>query len=355
MLHGRIAEDRMTQILKDPSILKAKPQGKIVSIMFIDIVGFSQLAEQQTPEAAFTSLKALFETLRSIVLRHNGVVDKTQGDGMLCYFGYGPDGRESSREHADEALACGIEIQETILQRNLKSNERGIPIYPLRIGINTSAVFVGNIGDADHFDYTMIGNGVNLAKRLESACQHYCIMIGSTTYDTLLRRDDLKARLTKRLIPIKHAETPYESYECDPFFDQQTAINTANAAYRKAFNINRKEARWSVPGEFKITVHTNFGPGRVANFSSSGLGVILEKYVGNGIEITFKLTQENLTSPLTSITFVADVRWGRPIEGGFLHGIHVKNLSQEQRDQMLSLFRSLIRTQAEETSPSFAA
>lgn len=349
MMHGKMSDERIDQITKDPDLISSKPVGKIVSIMFIDIVGFSQLSDQQTPQEAFMHLKKLFEILRGLVLKHNGVVDKTLGDGMLAYFGYGPDGREASREHADEALNCGIDIQRAVLDRNLKSAQSGGPIYPLRIGINTSAVFVGNIGDQNHFDFTMIGNGVNLAKRFESACAHNCVMIGPTTFDMLLHREELPGKPLKRLIMIKHAEKPIESWEINPFAGDPAganAINTITKAHRKLLGIDRKDPRFPVPAGIVIAFETPYGKARLVDFSINGIGIVLDKFIGGGtqIEFQFDVPPECVADwGRERISILGEVRWGKPSENSYLHGIQMKNLSAQQCEQMITAIRTIIR------------
>ena len=349
MLQGRLSEDRIKDVVKNPAILETPPSGRIVSTMFIDIVGFSMLAERQTPEEAFMNLKSLFELLRGIVMKHQGVVDKTLGDGMLCYFGYGPDGRETAREHADLALSCAVEIQKAVLAKNQEAQSQNKPIYPLRIGINTSAVFVGNIGNADHFDFTLIGSGVNLAKRYESACKHYCVMIGSTTYDTLIHRGLPGKPLIKKLIPIKHASNPLEAYECDPFMHQDREIREVTDAYRKFLGIDRKDARWPIPEDLKICVTSRFGAGRLHDFSDAGFGVIMSEYVGNGILFDFAISSQETGDPhpiLSSVNFTGEIRWGRPFKKGYLHGVLIKNLSANQRKQLVDELRAILRNDA---------
>ena len=344
-LQGRISKERIAQIVKDPTLLQVAPAGKIVSIMFVDIVGFSQISDQQSPEEVFHHLKELFALLRSVVLEYGGVVDKTIGDGMLAYFGYGPDGQHSSREHADDALKSGIAIQKRVLELNKKNSALGSPIYPLRIGINTSSVFVGNIGDEDHYDFTVIGHGVNIAKRLETACRHYCVNIGATTFDTLVNRKNLTQGLAKRLIPIKHVDAPLECYECDPFKGDAKSIADISSDYRKSLSIDRKDDRWPIPDDLEIILDTSYGPARLVDFSRTGFAFSLEKYMGVGVLLEFQLSPEGQNSyRATKFTtaIVGEIRWARPVGTRYLHGILIKNLAKEQREQLVEHFRSRI-------------
>ena len=351
-LSGRISPERIDSILRNPNLLQLEPTGRVISIMFIDIEGFSQIAERVSPQQAFMDLKELFDLMRMNVLRHDGMIDKTMGDGMLCFFGYGPDGKSTPRDHAFDALSCAIEIQRSVLERNMTASKSSKAIYPLRIGINTSSVFIGNIGSDSYFDFTLIGNGVNLAKRFESACQHYCVMIGATTFDLLVGQQDIPAKLTKKLIPLKHSEAHFEAYECDPFYDQEKYLNEVTAAYRKSLGIVRKDTRWPVPNDVVISCDSEFGAGRLYDFSISGFSVLLPAYVGNGVTIDLDLSipdefRHQRLGPLLSL--YVEVRWGRPSHGGFLHGVMIKNLSAVQKDDLIEVLRSIVRRSSTES------
>jgi class 3 adenylate cyclase len=350
-LSGRIDKSRIDYIVKNPRVLDEVPAGKVVSIMFMDIVGFSQISERLTPQQAFLDLKAMFDLMRTQIISFGGMVDKTLGDGMLAYFGYGIDGKESTREHADAALLCAISIQKALLERNLLAAEQGKAIYPLRIGINTSSVFIGNVGDADYFDFTVIGNGVNLAKRFESACQHYSVMLGASTYDLLLGKESLRAKLTRKLIPIKHSEAPHEAYECQAFEDRQADILIVTEAYRKTLGIERKDSRWPVPGHVDIFLESRFGRARINDFSISGLSILLPTYIGNGVGMDLVLlvpeALQNQTMGSTLVMHV-EVRWGRAVNLGYLHGVMITNLSSTQKENLVEILRVLIRMKSAE-------
>jgi class 3 adenylate cyclase len=346
-LKGHLSTDRIEKIIKNPNIMLKEPVEKIVSIMFIDIVGFSTTAERQSPRDAFEGLKELFSLVRKIIYTNGGVIDKTLGDGLLAYFGYAPDGQQTAKgEHSDLALDSALRIQKEVLARNLQASTSNKAIYPLRIGINTASVHVGNVGDENTFDFTIIGNGVNFAKRLETACQHYCVMIGSTTFDTLTGRDVMNAQLTKRTIVVKGVTKPIEAYECDPFFDQQDLLRSANAAYQKSLGLERKEPRWPVQPSVNIILKSPFGDGKLIDFSHTGFAILLQTYIGNGVNITFNFVVEREiheigTTETREFAIIGEVRWGRPLEQGYLHGIMINNFSERQKEALVSVWREV--------------
>ena len=144
--------------------------------MFIDMVGFSMSSEDLTPRLALARLSSNITYLKEKIYQHGGEVNKTLGDGLLAYFGYPVTG--NNRNHAEDALKCAIEIQQDCLKRCVEK-ENNMFTYPLRIGINTDLVYIGVIGDES--DISLVGSAVIFASRLESSCEPFRIMLGSTT------------------------------------------------------------------------------------------------------------------------------------------------------------------------------
>lgn len=335
-LDGAVSPERLRDLLARPGALSLEPTGRVVTIMFIDIVGFSLAAEKQTPREAFTSLRELMGALTECVHERGGVVDKTIGDGMLCFFGYHYDGTEIVRDHADQALRCAVEIQRRALERQLASPQ-GSPIYPLRIGINTAAVYIGDLGGKRKIDLTIIGHGVNFAKRLESACDTYSIMIGASTRDTIVDLGSIGVRPVKRLLQIKHFNDLVEAYECDPFENEQERRAGAIKAYRLFAGIDRMEQRFPVPDGVAFTVSSKYGAGSLVNFSHSGLGVRMDRYLGRGVTLSLMIDDGSgeLSARLREMglaPLVCEVRWGKPAgQGAEILGLLIKNLGEEQR------------------------
>jgi class 3 adenylate cyclase len=315
--------------------------------MFVDIVGFSAAAERQTPRQAFTRLKETLTLLSGIVHKYGGVINKTLGDGMLCCFGYRHDGSDSTSDHADQALQCALEMQRETLKRCLAAAENE-PVYPLRVGINSAAVYLGDLGDANKNDLTLIGHGVNLAKRLESACDTFDVLIGATTRDMLLRPETTGVQLRKRLIQIQHHDALIEAYETDPFEVTPELREKAIARYRAFAGIDRKETRWPVPPNITLKAFDATGVGQVLNFSENGLGVTHSVYLSRGVMVSLFLESSppGLRDRLVQmglLPVVCEVRWGRPMENGFYKlGFAMKSLIPEQRQALLQELRQAI-------------
>ncbi len=348
-LQGKLSPEKLKSILEANLVEHLDAVEQILTIMFIDIVGFSRSAEKQPPKDAFSSLKQLVDQLRTTVHAHGGVVDRTLGDGMLCVFGYDFASKEQSIHHAEQALECAAEIQKINIKAIIKALKTRQAVFPLRIGINTATVYLGNLGDTERVDFTVIGNGVNFAQRLETACDRHMAMVGAATYDLVTQTPHLSRKLQKRFIKIKHSEDLVEAYEFDPFVDEQALLNEGDEAYRQYIGAERSEVRMPVPYPGLIKITTNYGNGDIINFSNDGFTVKLSEYYAKGVMMTLKLDSQdgsladNLeASGLSSI--IMEVRWARPTGGdSFIHGCQVKNLSPEQRDQIVTMIRDCIQ------------
>lgn len=327
------------------------PTGRVVTILFIDIVGFSILAESQTPEEVFQRLRDLILRISNTVERFGGVVDNVLGDGLLCFFGYRYDGKDTMTDHADVALECAVEIQKENLRffETSSQTKQDSIVYPLRMGINTASVFIGDLGGTKQAKATIIGHGVNYAKRLEEACESFRVMVGTATRDLLIRENQLSASLEKRPIQIKHHGQLFEAYEVDPFENEVALREKALNAYRQNVGIERKDTRILMPNNTRIILHSANGDGEVVNFSHSGFAVQMHAYLAKDVNMTISLDSSDglLGEQLKKSglhMIVAEVKWGRPQNGGsFLHGCLIKNMSTEQRELLIQLIRSYSR------------
>ncbi|HEV2981303.1 MAG TPA: adenylate/guanylate cyclase domain-containing protein [Solirubrobacteraceae bacterium] len=155
-----------------------------VSIMFCDVPNFTPFAERATAPQIVAALNALFETLVPLIERHGGHVDKFIGDGLLAVFG-APEG---FADHADRALAAGLEIVDAL--------ERGAGNLRVCIGINSGRVVAGSIGGAGRLNFSVIGDAVNVAARVEEATRTTGdeLLLTRATSDALLRPAPLTSR-----------------------------------------------------------------------------------------------------------------------------------------------------------------
>jgi adenylate cyclase len=142
-----------------------------VTILFSDIAGYSGLSESLTPAALVGDLNRYFARMTAIVQRHGGFVDKFIGDGVLAVFG----APLAAGSHASAAVQAALDMV-AALATDPSLTLNGQPIG-IRVGLHTDRVIVGNIGAPDRFNYTVVGDGVNLASRLEGVGKLYHVAI----------------------------------------------------------------------------------------------------------------------------------------------------------------------------------
>jgi adenylate cyclase len=153
-----------------------------VTVLFADVVGFTPLAENLPPEEVAEMLEGYFTHSVEAIFAHGGTLDKFIGDCVMAFFG-APVAQE---DHAQRAVRAAVEIQRAIARWNEERAERGAAPVLSRIAINTGPVVVGDVGSNRRVDYTVLGNTVNIAARLEeSAASPGDIVVGGATFEEL--------------------------------------------------------------------------------------------------------------------------------------------------------------------------
>jgi adenylate cyclase len=162
---GRYLSDEIVDsLLETPGGLDLGGETRRVTIMMSDLRGFTQLCETLPPRQIVTMLNNYFAAMTDVIVRHAGTIDEFIGDAMLVVFG-------APIRHDDDArraIACAVEMQQTMDQVNAQSAELGLPRLEMGIGISTGEVVVGNIGSHRRAKYGVVGTHVILASRIES-------------------------------------------------------------------------------------------------------------------------------------------------------------------------------------------
>jgi adenylate cyclase len=161
--------------------IEAKPGGsqENLTVLFADLAGFTSLSEA-LGEAVVPVLTEYLETASSAVISHKGTIDKFIGDAVMAFWG----APKENTDHARDACAAALALQRMMMARQpqLSAGEPGA-VLRVRVGINTGRMLVGNVGSADRLNYTVIGDPVNVASRLEALNKRYgtAILIGEET------------------------------------------------------------------------------------------------------------------------------------------------------------------------------
>jgi adenylate cyclase len=154
-------------------------RAKVVTILFADIVGFTSWSEKMPVEGLAAMLTEFFTLASDAVFACGGTIDKFIGDAVMAFFGAPLE----QPDHADRAVSAALKIQAEIAQWNKERTARGDPPLEVRIAVNTGEAIVGDIGSQRRVDYTVLGNAVNVAARLEEfVAQPGDVVIGPETY-----------------------------------------------------------------------------------------------------------------------------------------------------------------------------
>ena len=205
MFSTYVSSDLVNVLLKDPGKLKLGGEKRNLTILFSDIAGFTSFSEKLKPEQLVEFINEYLTEMTDIVLANKGTLDKYIGDAVMAFWGAPLEVEEK------EYCACktALEMQNRISELHEKWQLSGEDFLQVRIGINSGDVVVGNIGGRNRFDYTVMGDNVNLASRLEGANKQYGtgIMISESTYlkvdeKTLVRELDT-IRVKGKLKPTK--------------------------------------------------------------------------------------------------------------------------------------------------------
>ncbi len=173
-----LSGDLLNQLIANPESLKLGGEKKNLSILFSDIRGFTTLSESMTPEKLIEILNRYFTPMTQAVLDNGGMLDKYIGDAVMAFYNAPVD----VKEHADASCYSALEMIEKLDKLNIELESEGLVPIKIGIGLNTAEVIVGNIGSDAKKDYTVIGDGVNLASRVEGLTKNYGVQILITEF-----------------------------------------------------------------------------------------------------------------------------------------------------------------------------
>ncbi len=199
----------VNMLANDPDMAKLGGDRRELTIFFSDIADFTALSESfKTPEGLVEILNEYLSEMTSIVLKAEGTLDKYVGDAIIAFW----NAPLPQKDHALRSCVASLQMQHKLELLRLKWRKEGRPEIRARMGINTGNVIVGNVGGKDRFDYTVIGDPVNLASRLEGANKQYRsnIMISEMTYSFVKNKAVVREL---DMIQVKGKNEPVKVYE----------------------------------------------------------------------------------------------------------------------------------------------
>jgi class 3 adenylate cyclase/CHASE2 domain-containing sensor protein len=252
------------QIANNPDLLQLGGQRRALTILFTDVAKFSTISERLTAEQLVDLLNEYLGAMTEIIMAHNGTVDKYEGDLIMAFWGAPIE----NSNHAVDACIATLAMRKKLLDLREMWKSQGRPPYianmDARVGLNTGEVVVGNMGSKQRFDYTVMGDHVNLASRLEGANKPYGtnLMISQFTYD--LVKDHVEVRELDK-IRVVGRDLPVTVYE---LLAKKGELNGSRAdvvhLYNSALDLY-KERRWHEAQDMFLrclSIDPNEGPSK---------------------------------------------------------------------------------------------
>jgi len=200
-----LAPEVLREVLRDPDAVRLGGETRELTLLFTDLAGFTDFAERRRPDELVAFLSDYFTRMCRPLLEERGVIDKFIGDSIMAFFG----APIASADHARAAVRAALGALATGDRIAAEAAARGLPPIATRIGVHTGTAVVGNMGSAERFDYTAIGDAVNLAARLEGANKAFgtrCLVSAATwasAGDEFVGREVGRVTVAGRTEPIR--------------------------------------------------------------------------------------------------------------------------------------------------------
>ncbi len=203
-----VAPAVVQEILKDPKALKLGGEQRVLTVLFSDIRGFTTISEGLAAEELVLLLNEYLTEMTQVIFRHEGTLDKYIGDAIMAIYG----APLPQADHPLRACLSAMEMLEALKTLRERWRPKGLPELDIGIGINTGEMVVGNMGSQRRFDYTVMGDNVNLASRLEGLNKQY----GTHILVTEFTASHLEGKMVCReldLVRVKGKSRPVRIYE----------------------------------------------------------------------------------------------------------------------------------------------
>jgi len=215
-------------LMADPNRLKLGGERREVTMLFTDLAGFTTFTEELGADKVTRILNVHFSRAEAIIKRHDGILNRFIGDAIMAMWGAPLD----DPDQALHACRAAVEMQEDLEVLRGEFRSEGLPEIRMRVGIHSCTAVIGNLGSSDRFDYTAVGDGVNLAARLEGVNKLYGtgILVSGETRSRV--GEAVPMRLVDRVI-VKGKSEPVDIYT--PCADRAMVEQSerAIAAYRE--------------------------------------------------------------------------------------------------------------------------
>jgi adenylate cyclase len=223
---------------------------RVMTIYFSDIADFAVISERLSPEQLVSELSVYFDGMTRTIMNNHGTIDKYIGDTIMAFWG-APEG---IKDHAGLACLSALECMRYAYGISREWVKKGLPPLQTRVGLHTGEVLVGNIGYPERLNYTVMGDNVNIASRLEGLNKYYGteILISGPTYEQA--RDLIEARLLDMVV-VKGRNQPIPVYE---LVAEKGGIGSEWVDFYRSFDLGMQQylaRRWPEARELFYSVH----------------------------------------------------------------------------------------------------
>ncbi|MBU0727588.1 adenylate/guanylate cyclase domain-containing protein, partial [Patescibacteria group bacterium] len=254
-----VNKDVVNQILKNPKMLELGGAKRSITVFFSDIAGFTTISEKMEPGDLVSFLNEYLQEMTNIILKYQGTLDKYEGDAIMAFW----NAPIAQHDHPLNSCLAALENQSKLAELRKKWAGEGKPEVRIRIGINTGDAVVGNMGSENRFDYTAMGDNINLGSRLEGINKQYGteIIISEATYK------EVEEKLVCReldLIRVKGKTAPVVIYELvgekgkvkQEILDRNAKFAGALRDYRSKNFMAAKEKFSAITGDIPSEIFT---------------------------------------------------------------------------------------------------
>ncbi len=250
-LGGLVSQATLKDIMTNKERITFETVSTDLTVVFVDIVGYTEASRTiQNPSLFEKDVQQLLHLIRSYIIESGGEVNKTLGDGLLGYFGHSISGKKMEN-HAQIAIQCALRIQRASIMW-IYNQKFHFP-FRLRIGLSSGECRIGNIA-LDRLDYTITGDTVVLAQRMESACSPLKVLVSESVVKSIPASPE---KIHEKLIHIKNQKNLVKAYEIDPFAGIQDYETYHQMALNRILQNNLKKRssfqRFSVANSVKFS------------------------------------------------------------------------------------------------------
>jgi adenylate cyclase len=201
-----VAREVVEEVLKDPEHAMLTGERREVTVLFCDIRGFTALAERLTPEQVVSLLNEFYTLMVETTFKHDGTLDKFLGDAVMAVFG----APIAHPDHAARAVRTALDMRAAIAALGERRRAAGQQPFGVGIGVSLGEVVAGTVGTEERMEYTVIGDSVNVASRLQDQAKAGMILVSRRTYEAVR---DLVEVTSLGSVKVKGKEDEVEVYE----------------------------------------------------------------------------------------------------------------------------------------------